>query len=292
MATRRPPRRQDSGGRGIFLIIALVLAAGVIKYTDTPFARAVRLKATEVLAGAPSFDEVLSVIGCASLEDASAVFRAQMDGTQPDGTQSDETQTNRIQLGGTSISSTPANSTQSSGTQGNDTPASGTSADGQELYAASSGGADDILGREKTLFPDSVDQTIYPMTFEHKVPVVGTQTSDFGSRLSPITGQPGFHYGLDLAADEGVSIGAFADGTVREIGESSYGKYLILDHEDGFSTLYAHCSSISATVGQSVECGEEIALVGQTGNATGPHLHLEIWKDGAALDPANYLTDL
>lgn len=87
-------------------------------------------------------------------------------------------------------------------------------------------------------------------------------------------------------------IGAFADGTVREIGESDYGNYLIVDHDDGFSTLYAHCSSISAAVGDEVKCGEEIARVGQTGNATGPHLHLEIWKDGAALDPSDYLTGL
>ncbi len=157
-------------------------------------------------------------------------------------------------------------------------------------YAISSGGADDILGRELTLFPDTVDQTVYPMEFTHTLPAEGTLTSGFGSRLSPTTGQPGFHYGLDIAADEGVKIGAFADGTVREVGQSSYGNYLIVDHKDGFSTLYAHCSSISAKVGDAVGCGDEIALVGQTGNATGPHLHLELWRDGKALDPASYLT--
>ena len=114
----------------------------------------------------------------------------------------------------------------------------------------------------------------------------------FGERLSPLTGEPGFHYGVDIAADEGTPIEAFADGTVRETGESSYGKYLIVDHADGFSTLYAHCSSISIEVGEKVSCGSEIARVGQTGNATGPHLHLEIWRNGAALDPADYLTEL
>ena len=96
----------------------------------------------------------------------------------------------------------------------------------------------------------------------------------------------------DIAADEGTPIEAFADGTVRETGESSYGKYLIVDHADGFSTLYAHCSSISVEMGEKVSCGSEIARVGQTGNATGPHLHLEIWRNGAALDPADYLTEL
>lgn len=245
MTGKRPVRRRSGNGKGLLLVVALVLAAGIIKYADTPFAAAARQKAAEVLAGTPGIDRVLAVFGGREDEDGvSEVFGAQ---------------------------------------------AANTSASG---YAASSGGADDILGREKTLFPDTVDQTVYPMEFEHTMPTEGTLTSDFGSRLSPTTGQPGFHYGLDIAADEGVVIGAFADGTVREVGESSYGNYLIIDHEDGFTTLYAHCSSISAKVGDTVKCGGEVARVGQTGNATGPHLHLELWKDGAALDPANYLTAL
>lgn len=243
MTGRRPARRQPGSGKGLLLVVVLVLIAGIVRYADTPLVTAARDKAAEVLAGAPGVDKVLAVFGGDST--ASEVF-----GTQPT----------------------------DSGTD-----------DG---YAASSGGADDILGREKTLFPDTVDETVYPMEFEHVLPTEGTLTSAFGSRLSPTTGQPGFHYGLDIAADEGVVIGAFADGTVREVGESDYGNYLIVDHADGFSTLYAHCSSISAAVGDEVKCGEEIARIGQTGNATGPHLHLEIWKDGAALDPSDYLTVL
>ena len=243
MTGRRPARRQPGSGKGLLLVVALVLIAGIVRYADTPLVTAARDKAAEVLAGAPGVDKVLAVFGGDST--ASEVFGAQ-----------------------------PTDSGTDAG------------------YAASSGGADDILGREKTLFPDTVDETVYPMEFEHVLPTEGTLTSAFGSRLSPTTGQPGFHYGLDIAADEGVVIGAFADGTVREVGESDYGNYLIVDHADGFSTLYAHCSSISAAVGDEVKCGEEIARVGQTGNATGPHLHLEIWKDGAALDPSNYLTGL
>ena len=243
MTGRRPARRQPGSGKGLLLVVALVLIAGIVRYADTPLVTAARDKAAEVLAGAPGVDKVLAVFGGDST--ASEVFGAQ-----------------------------PTDSGTDAG------------------YAASSGGADDILGREKTLFPDTVDETVYPMEFEHILPTEGTLTSAFGSRLSPTTGQPGFHYGLDIAADEGVVIGAFADGTVREVGESDYGNYLIVDHADGFSTLYAHCSSISAAVGDEVKCGEEIARVGQTGNATGPHLHLEIWKDGAALDPSNYLTGL
>ena len=242
MTGRRPVRRRPGSGKGLLLVVALVLVAGIVKYADTPVVSAARDRVAEAIAGAPGVDKVLAVFGGDA--GASEVFGAQQ------------------------------------------------ATDADTGYAASSGGADDVLGREKTLFPDTVDETVYPMDFAHVLPAEGTLTSAFGSRLSPTTGQPGFHYGLDIAADEGVVIGAFADGTVREIGESDYGKYLIVDHADGFSTLYAHCSSISAQVGDTVSCGEEIARVGQTGNATGPHLHLEIWKDGAALDPSDYLTGL
>ena len=215
-------------GKGLLFIVTLVLAAGVIKYADIPFAQTVREKAASALSGAANADHVLAVFGGSAM---------------------------------------PADT----------------------VPAESSGGADDILDRDQTLFPDTVDQTVYPLEFEHATPTSGTLTSSFGSRLSPITGQPGFHYGLDLAADEGTPITAFADGTVRETGESGYGLYVIVDHADGFATLYAHCSSISAKVGDKVTCGEQIAQVGQTGNATGPHLHLELWHNGAALDPADYL---
>lgn len=163
---------------------------------------------------------------------------------------------------------------------------------GSGTYASSSGGAEDVLPRGETQFPDTADDTVYSLGFRYVLPVKGTLTSAFGERLSPTTGEPGFHYGVDIAADEGTPIAAFADGTVRQVAESDYGKYLIVDHADGFSTLYAHCSSISAAEGDKVKRGEEIARVGQTGNATGPHLHLELWKNGAALDPADYLTEL
>lgn len=215
-------------GKGLLFIVTLILAAGVIKYADIPFAQTVREKAASALSGAANTDHVLAVFGGSAM---------------------------------------PADT----------------------VPAESSGVADDILDRDQTLFPDTVDQTVYPLEFEHATPTSGTLTSSFGSRLSPITGQPGFHYGLDLAADEGTPITAFADGTVRETGESGYGLYIIVDHADGFATLYAHCSSISAKVGDTVTCGEQIAKVGQTGNATGPHLHLELWHNGAALDPADYL---
>ena len=239
--TGRQPVQQRGGGKGVLFVVALVLAAGVIKYTNTPFTVTVRQKAAEIVAGMPQAERILEVLGGKEKNTpVSEVFGEEK----------------------------------------------------QTAYAISSGGADDILGREKTLFPDTVDQTVHQMKFTHNIPTEGVLTATFGSRLSPVTGQPGFHYGLDIAADEGEKIGAFADGTVREIGESSYGKYVILDHADGFATLYAHCADISVQLNDTVECGEEIAQVGQTGNVDSPHLHLELWKDGMALDPANYLTGL
>ncbi|RHT59177.1 hypothetical protein DW766_00225 [Butyricicoccus sp. AM29-23AC] len=73
---------------------------------------------------------------------------------------------------------------------------------GDAGYAASSGGADDILGRDQTQFPDTADETVYSIGFHYVLPAKGTLTSSFGERLSPLTGEPGFHYGVDIAADE------------------------------------------------------------------------------------------
>lgn len=121
-------------------------------------------------------------------------------------------------------------------------------------------------------------------------PLEGVMTSPFGGRESPVDGEGEFHYGVDLAAEEGTEIAAFADGTVRAVGDSSsLGHYLILDHGDGYSTLYAHCSRITAAAGGTVRLGEKIAEVGQSGNATGPHLHFELYRGGTYLNPVYYL---
>ena len=126
--------------------------------------------------------------------------------------------------------------------------------------------------------------------YAYETPVKGTLSSPFGLRESPVLGSEEFHYGLDLAAAEGTAVRAFADGTVRCLGESSsYGKYLILDHENETATLYAHLKSSDVEAGQSIARGESIAAVGQTGNATGPHLHFELQKEGQYLNPVYYV---
>lgn len=122
-------------------------------------------------------------------------------------------------------------------------------------------------------------------------PVEGGYTDCFGWRTHPITGEDNFHHGVDIAAPQGTEITAFADGVVDFIGEGdSYGKYIQLRHSDHVTTLYAHCSELLKQKGDSVQMGDVIARVGQTGMATGPHLHFEVKVDSVWHDPTYYLT--
>lgn len=137
----------------------------------------------------------------------------------------------------------------------------------------------------------SMEQTI--LGFDYCSPVKGALSSDFGYREHPMEGEERFHYGVDLAAEAGTAVNCFADGTVTAVGDSSsYGRYCVVAHDGGCSTLYAHCSRITATSGASVRRGEKIAEVGETGMATGPHLHFELQRDGVYLNPIYYVTTL
>ena len=135
------------------------------------------------------------------------------------------------------------------------------------------------LGGE-VLAPGS-DTTLADGALQWPLPVAGTITSPQGYRTDPITGETSYHSGTDIAVPEGTPILAAADGTVTVANAldswgGSYGYYVKLDHGGGLTTLYAHCSSICVTAGQQVKAGEVIAYVGQTGRATGPHLHFEV----------------
>lgn len=115
-------------------------------------------------------------------------------------------------------------------------------------------------------------------------PVTGTITSRFGRRSG------GQHTGLDIANSTGTPIKAVADGTVIYAGyKGSYGRMVVIAHNDSVQTYYAHCSRLYVSVGETVKQGETIAAVGSTGNSTGPHLHLEIRVNGVAKNPQNYL---
>ena len=98
------------------------------------------------------------------------------------------------------------------------------------------------------------------------------------------------HEGIDIAAEEGTPIRAAASGRVVFAGpRGTYGLAVIIEHGGGLSTLYAHCSRIMVEVGDSVGTSTVIALAGNTGNSRGPHLHLEVQKNGVPLDPLTLL---
>jgi murein DD-endopeptidase MepM/ murein hydrolase activator NlpD len=98
------------------------------------------------------------------------------------------------------------------------------------------------------------------------------------------------HSGIDIAVSTGTPVRAAADGRVSYAGWlGDYGKLVIVDHGYGFQTYYAHNSTITVSPGEWVSAGERIALSGNTGRSTGPHVHFEIRRDGRAVDPMNYL---
>lgn len=118
-------------------------------------------------------------------------------------------------------------------------------------------------------------------------------TSKFGYRVHPIFGTTKYHYGVDVAANSGSTVSAIASGTVS-IAEysSSYGYYVVIYHNDGTTSLYAHLSSMAVSAGDSVSQGQTIGYVGSTGNSTGPHLHFEIRINGSCVDPLPYFSNL
>lgn len=138
--------------------------------------------------------------------------------------------------------------------------------------------------------PEAVEMELESSDDTAVMPVIGTVTSDYGTREHPVYSGESFHSGRDIAADEGDPVYAVLDGEVTGAGEAEMaGKYLKLLHADGTETLYCHCSKLIAGAGDKVKKGDIIALVGQTGLATGPHLHFEYHKDGRASDPEEIL---
>lgn len=115
-------------------------------------------------------------------------------------------------------------------------------------------------------------------------------TSSFGMRMHPIYKKKMMHKGVDIKAPEGTPVYATADGMVREVRSSSYGygKYIILDHEMGYSTMYTQLSKCKSNEGDEVKKGDIIGYVGSTGTSTGPHLHYEVMKDGENVNPEDY----
>jgi murein DD-endopeptidase MepM/ murein hydrolase activator NlpD len=129
-----------------------------------------------------------------------------------------------------------------------------------------------------------------PGTGQLMYPTIGEVTSNFGWRVHPILGTERFHAGIDFGADYGSLIYASARGRVIYADwYGGYGNSVIIDHGNGMTTLYAHCSELYVKDGDVVERGQPIAAVGSTGFSTGPHLHFELRANGEPIDPAAYL---
>ena len=133
--------------------------------------------------------------------------------------------------------------------------------------------------------------TRYSGTFTWPLPGHTNASSAYGWRTHPIFGTRKFHKGEDIPAPTGTTIVAAASGTVTTAGwVSGYGNYTVINHGGGVMTAYGHQSAIYVSVGQTVSAGQTIGAVGSTGNSTGPHLHFEVYVNGATQNPMSYFS--
>jgi len=123
-------------------------------------------------------------------------------------------------------------------------------------------------------------------------PVPGAWISSyFGRRVDPFTGMMAFHSGIDFAASEGAMARAVAPGVVTFSGErAGYGELVEINHGNGYVTRYAHNSHLLVKVGDRIAKGQAVSTVGSTGRSTGPHLHFEVLKNGAQIDPLKFVS--
>lgn len=118
-------------------------------------------------------------------------------------------------------------------------------------------------------------------------------TSRFGLRIHPVTGVQKSHTGTDIGAGAGDNVLAAAPGVVTMASwNGGYGNCVMIDHGNGYQTLYAHMSSIAVSNGAAVSAGSVIGYVGSTGVSTGPHLHFEVWASGSRIDPEQFFSGL
>ena len=147
----------------------------------------------------------------------------------------------------------------------------------------------DRIGRERKIIDGALNnfREVPVSGIELAAPVVGPHSSSFGKRRF-FNDQPRApHKGMDIAAAQGVPIKAPRDGVITATGDYFFnGNTVIIDHGQGYVTMYCHLSEITAEEGQSVAAGETIGAVGATGRVTGPHLHFGTYLNGTAVDPA------
>jgi len=124
------------------------------------------------------------------------------------------------------------------------------------------------------------------------MPTAGWISSVYGHRTDLFTGSWTMHYGLDISTNMGNPIMATADGIVIKVQTDKYlGKNVAISHGNGFTTVYGHMSNFAVKAGQKVKRRDIIGYIGQTGKASGPHVHYEVLRDGRRVDPRNYLLE-
>lgn len=128
--------------------------------------------------------------------------------------------------------------------------------------------------------------------FSPTMPCLGEISSPFGEREHPVNGESAFHNGIDIAVDAGTNILAIEDGVIHKSTYNQYsGNFIVIEHQDGYTSSYAHLRECRVTEGQSVKKGDIIGISGSTGMATGPHLHMEIRKDSLPVNPLELISD-
>jgi len=138
-----------------------------------------------------------------------------------------------------------------------------------------------------------VKSTSIPSIFPVKKDPGVEISSGYGMRMHPTKKVEMMHNAVDIRAPKGTPVYATADGLIRKVEKNfkqgeGYGKYIIIDHESGYSTLYSQLSEYNTTEGKEVKRGDIIGFVGQTGLSVGTHLHYEVMKDGKNVNPEDY----
>jgi murein DD-endopeptidase MepM/ murein hydrolase activator NlpD len=140
---------------------------------------------------------------------------------------------------------------------------------------------------ENLILSRELNKQVYP---EGRPVEEGFISSYFGGRADPFTGYAAVHKGLDFAAPEGTKVSAVAAGLVTFAGErAGFGQMVEINHGNGLSTRYCHSERLLVKTGDMVSKGQEVALIGSTGHSTGPHLHFEVLKNGAQVDPLRFI---
>ena len=143
-----------------------------------------------------------------------------------------------------------------------------------------------VAGRSRNLFART-DVNVLPSGW----PITGRLMDGFGHRLDPFSGEGAMHTGVDISAPMGTPIKSTADGIVMFANwNSGYGRCVIVDHGNGYQTLYGHLSHIDVIDGQEIRQGELVGRVGSTGHSTGSHLHYEVRMHSTPINPYRFLS--